>query len=220
MKEIALPLTQTFSLTLDTHKVDTSQAVDLGDGRFGVPLGNVIGPTIMEAMETARRNGGTVLYATTSLEQKMEDLLLRYFMGPFMGHENRRVMFEREILQSSALSFKAKKDLVVKVVNDAELLSGKRKNSLQGHMKRVMDARNAFAHGTIQHETTRGCFLKYYSGEPRTQTLSDDYWEGLEETYRKCDELLGAGIEVLTQLKASDPASAEALEVGADDTNA
>ena len=100
MKEINLPINQTFSLTIDTHKLDMSNAVNMGDGSLKIPLGTIVDENISLKVETARKNGGRVLYATTSIEQTLEAILLEYFMGPFIKHEERRVMFEREILQS------------------------------------------------------------------------------------------------------------------------
>jgi hypothetical protein len=104
MKEIVLPITQTYSITFDAAMFDPSKAVDMGNGRRAIPLGNVVDADIIATVETARRNGGKILYATTSIEQTLESILLKYFMGPFVGHDERRVMFEHEVLQSSALS--------------------------------------------------------------------------------------------------------------------
>ena len=190
MKEISLPITQTFSLTIDTYNIDISKAVDMGDGRLLVPLGNIVDEGISLIAETARKNGGKVLYATTSIEQKLEAILLEYFMGPFVKHEERRVMFEREILQSSALSYSAKKELVAKLVNDGQLLSGGKKNVLQSHLKKIMEWRNAFAHGKIKHDNRAGCFISYYSGQPKQLSLTDEFWDEVEKCFKECDVLL------------------------------
>lgn len=190
MRDINLPITQTFSLTIDTHNIDLSKAVDDGQGRLIVPLGNIVDDRISSLVETARRNGGKVLYATTSIEQKLEGMLLEYFMGPFTGHDDKRVMFEREILQSSALSYSAKKELVTKMINDRNLLVGSKKNAVQSHLKKIMEWRNAFAHGKIQHDSMTGCFIRYYSGEPKTMMLDDNYWDEVEKSFQECDVLL------------------------------
>lgn len=207
MKEIELPLTQTFSLTIDTHNLDLSNAVDIGDGRLRVPLGMVVDQEILVTTEIARRNGGKVLYATTSIEHQIEALLLRYFTGPFIQHDDRRVMFESEILQSSALSFRAKKDLLVKVINSEELLLGKKKSAVQSQLKKIMEWRNAFAHGKIQHDNIKGCFLRYYSGVSKTLRLSDDNWTEIENCYKECSGLLREALESLEAKdnKVTDP---------------
>lgn len=181
---------QTVSLTISQQDMDPDKAVDLGNGRRGVPLGVMFDGGIASVMETARQNGAKVLYATTSIEQKVESILLEYFMGPFLGHDDRRVIFEHEVLQSSALSYKAKKDLVAKIIDYDSLLAGDKKSAAQKNLKKIMDWRNAFAHGKIQHDTKRGCFIAYYSGEPKTETLDDHYWDEVEKVFRECDNLL------------------------------
>lgn len=202
MKDIKLPLTQTVSLTIDTHDLDYSNAVENEDGYLVVPLGTAINGEISENMEKARANGGKVLYATTSIEQQLEGLLLRYFMGPFVKHDHRRDVFEREILQSSALSFSSKKELISKLVNHDDLLKGKKKNKLQSALKSIMEWRNAFAHGKVQHDNKKGCFVKYYSGGSKELNLTDDFWSELEAVFKDCSELIN---DALGNLETGEP---------------
>ena len=190
MREINLPITQTYSITLDEAMFDVSKAVDMGNGRRAIPLGVVVDDKITAMVETARRNGGKILYATTSIEQALESILIKYFMGPFVGHDDRRVMFEYEVLQSSALSFRTKKELVIKIINQNNLLNGKKKDAVQRHLKKIMEWRNAFAHGKIQHDTKMGCFVCYYSGETKTLTLDGHHWDEVEKVFRECVALL------------------------------
>ena len=194
-------------MTIDTHNIDMSKAVDMGDGRLLVPLGKIVDESSSLKVETARKNGGKVLYATTSIEQKLEAILLEYFMGPFVKHEERRVMFETEILQSSALSYSAKKELVAKLVNDRQLLSGSKKNSLQSHLKTIMEWRNAFAHGKIKHDNNAGCYIVYYSGRPKQIFLTDEYWDEVESSFKECDALLTETHNQLSQapIKSLNP---------------
>lgn len=199
MKDIELPITQTFSITIDTHNIDKSEAVQMENGRLIVPLGTVVDEQISALMESARKNGGKILYATTSIEQQMEALLMRFFMGPFEGHDERRVLFENEILQSTALSYSAKKELVSKVVSQFELLPGKKKNRLQKHMKSIMDWRNAFAHGKIQHDNIQGYFINYYSGEKKILKLTEPYWEEVESSFKECNQLLSEALKNINQ---------------------
>lgn len=202
MKDIELPITQTVSLTIDTHNLDMSNVVEMENGQVIVPLGDVINETISASMEKARVNGGKVLYATTSIEHQLEGLLLRYFMGPFVQHEQRRVLFEREILQSSALSYSSKKELTSKIVNENELLPGKRKNKLQGHLKKIMEWRNAFAHGKVQHDNKSGCFIKHYSGGVKQLRLTDEFWSDLERVFKECSELVK---EATSKIESAKP---------------
>jgi|TARA_R100000049_G_scaffold4346_1_gene9874 hypothetical protein len=197
MKDINLPLTQTVSLTIDAQDFDMSKAVEDEDGQLIVQLGEAINSEISEGMDKARSNGGKVLYATTSIEQQLEGLLLKYFMGPFVTHDHRRDIFEREILQSSALSFRSKKELVSKVVSQHELLKGKKKNKLQGALKKIMGWRNAFAHGKIQHDNRKGCFIKYYSGGVEELRLTDEFWSQLEGVFKDGSALVNEALKNL-----------------------
>ena len=185
MREINLPISQTFSMPLDVRVLN-------GDGKYtDAPLGTmVVDGKAWSEIEAARKNGGSILYATTSIERKIEGILLDYFMGPFARFDPKRNIFEREILKSSALSFNAKKELVVKVLTENELLPGKKKNTAQKYLKSIMDWRNAFAHGTIIHDSKRGCVLEYYSGHSRKLNLSDGYWDEVEISFKQCESLL------------------------------
>jgi len=189
MREIELPITQTFSLTIDLHRLAEDQGEEV-DGVRRIPLGNIVDGEKMKITELARKNGGKILYATTSIERQMESLLLSYFMGPFAGHSQKRAMFENEILQSSVLTFHAKKELVKKVIDEGNLLPGASKNQAHKYMKQVMEWRNAFAHGKIQYDSMKGCLINYYSGSKKILLLNDEYWENVENTFKECSELL------------------------------
>lgn len=201
MRDIDLPLTETVSLTVNPAELDMSNAVDTGNGQVMVSLGEMMNSDIQESLKKARANGGSVLYATTSIEQKIEDLLLLYFMGPFTGHDDRRELFEREILQSSALSYSAKKALSEKVVNKNDLLKGKKKNRLQSSLRKIMEWRNAFAHGKIQHDSRKGVFVRYYAGEQKDLPLTDEFWDQVESVFHEAVNLVGEAIETLEQIQ-------------------
>ena len=186
MREINLPITQTVSITFNPGAFDLSKSVDVGGGRRQISLGTIYDEKTGAVMETARRNGD----ATTSIERTLESTFVNYFMGPFIAHDERRVMFEHEVLQSSALPFRAKKDLLIKIIHRDNLFEGTKKNAAQKHLKNIMEWRNAFAHGKIQHDTKRGCFIRYYSGDIMTITLDDPHWDDVENTFRECVELL------------------------------
>lgn len=197
MKELNLPITTTYSTIIDLLNISSDQVVDLGDGKKALQLGAFIAGEYEEVVSLARRNGGHVLYAATSIEQEIEKILLNYFMGPFTGPDKRRDLFTNEVLQSSTLSFKSKKELLFKVINETDSLTGKRKDKLQVHLKNIMEWRNAFAHGKIQHDSTKGCLVKHYSGNTKELILSDDLLDEIEKTFHECHDLLNL---VLRQL--------------------
>jgi hypothetical protein len=79
---------------------------------------------------------------------------------------------------------------VTKIINNERLLAGKQKSAAQEHLRTIMEWRNAFAHGKIQHDTQMGCFVRYYSGGTKTLSLTDKYWDEVEKTFQECVELL------------------------------
>ncbi|MBK9160479.1 MAG: hypothetical protein IPM27_02755 [Nitrosomonadales bacterium] len=99
-------------------------------------------------------------------------------------------MFDREILKSTVLSFSAKKELVIKVINEGELLSKKNKPVIPKYLKEIMEWRNAFAHGKLVHDSKNGCVLEYYTGHNKKLHLTDEYWDEVEACFKKCNDFL------------------------------
>lgn len=184
-------INETFSMISETSDID-----------FSVLIENLFNEEISQPLEKVRRNGGKILFATISIEQKMESLLLHVFMGPFQGPDKRRALFENEILQSTALSYSAKKELVFKAINTLKILPGSDKSKLQTHLKSIMEWRNAFAHGRISHVHERGYFINYYSGGNRSLELNSSYWAEVENVFRECNELLSKALENLKEKEA------------------
>lgn len=189
MREINLPTTQTFSMPLDVTALRSGMVRDrYNQGRT---LGSlVVNERVWSELATAKKNGGAILYATTSIEQKLESVLLNYFLGPSIRFNDQRRMFDREILKSTVLSFSAKKELVIKVINEGELLSKKNKPVIPKCLKEIMEWRNAFAHGKLIHDSKSGCVLEYYTGHSKKLHLTDEYWDEVETCFKKCNDFL------------------------------
>lgn len=185
MKEISLPTTQTFSMPLDI------KALYAGNNGDRSNLGSLtVDEGVWSEVAIAKKNGGSILYATTSVEQKVESILLNYFLGSSVSFNDQRRLFDQEILKSSLLSFNAKKELVTKVINTGELLSKKSKPLIQKYLKEIMQWRNAFAHGKLIYDSKRGCVLEHYSGHKQSIHLTNEYWDEVEASFKKCNELL------------------------------
>jgi len=189
MRGINLPTTNTFSLTVQVGKNDGSTIKNITENGL-VELGNIVDADKSKDIDVARLNGGKILYATTSIEKIIEKILVRYFIGPFQGHDERRVIFENDVIQSSSFSFSFKKELIKKIVNNHDLLKGKQKNSLNSYLKLIMQWRNAFAHGNIKFNNPKGCFIEYYFGEKKQLYLTNEYWDKVETTYIDCEKIL------------------------------
>jgi hypothetical protein len=180
MKKIELPITQTVSASIKFSN----------EGIIENDIGFIMNEEIQEKMRTARENGGKILYAATSLEQELEDFLLVYFMGPFYEPDTRRHLFENELLKSTMLSFSDKKSLFLKILNSKSFIKGKEKDQLTTQLKSIMDWRNAFAHGKVQHDTVKGCSLKYYSGGHKEHILDEKFWNTVLGIFDSCKQLL------------------------------
>jgi hypothetical protein len=178
------------SLTVQTKNIGSEGVVQMGE-HLVAPLGDLVTPEkIEEINNTARLNGGKILYATSSIDKMVERILVRYFIGPFKGHDERRVIFENDVIQSSSFSYSFKKELIKKIVNKHDLLKGKQKNNINGYLKNIMSWRNAFAHGHIKYNSPKGCLIEYYSGHKKELYLTDEFWGEVEKTYIECESIL------------------------------
>lgn len=188
MKKIDLPTTNTVSFTL--NQAGTAYAgILMPDGLQHISLGE-IKEIDWENLTIARENGGKILWSTVCLEKSMEDILLSYFMGTFSGACDKRELFKNELLQASFLQLSAKKHLISKVAAKFYLFKGKEREKLEGHLKSIIQWRNAFAHGNLTLNATSGVVLNYYSGSPKVEFLSDSFWNTVESVFKGCDDLL------------------------------
>ena len=137
------------------------------------------GTSVTKAMslsEEARRNRAKVLDGALTIEHDLTAILSYYFFG--RSHE-RKATFESLVLNSDWCSFAAKRKLMVHVIDDKQLLSGKEKNDCEKLLRRVMSFRNAFAHGTLSSDD-KTVWLSYFEGSPRKQELTDEFLSDVE----------------------------------------
>lgn len=189
MKELNLPITQRFaSRTVDMHEA----IKDLTSGKIDrIPLGTINVGVSGKDLNLARSNGGMVIWSATCLEEKLDSLIIQFIFS-FDKSRNQRgkLFFTSRIIKSDYLSYAAKKNLVVDIVNNESLLEGRNKADLEKALKDVMDFRNAFAHGDVIFEEDKGCVLSYWRGGPKRDILSEEYWDRLEDTFKSTDRLL------------------------------
>jgi hypothetical protein len=182
LREINLPLQNTFSFDVKIHEIKGGYVTFVAD-TSSADIGTL-------ELSVARRNGGHIIVATTSVEANLEKAIEVYFMGAYEISDDRRNFFVTEILQTNSLTFHAKKQLFTKIVNSTEALKGKDKSRVGSSLKNVMDWRNMFAHGKLIHEAKRGCVLQFYSGQPREQVLDEEFWSSVENEFGKVIELM------------------------------
>lgn len=180
MRKVELPITSTVSFNFSYDPLNS----DIKD-----PIGE-IGENEWENLNIARENGGKVLLSAVSIEQAMESILLTYFMGFVDGYSEKRELFRSELLQSSNLQLSAKRHLILKVASKFKAFKGSDRNTLEHSLKKVIQWRNAFAHGYIILDSLKGATLKYYSGGQKTQVLDDEFWESIETFFNTSNDLL------------------------------
>jgi hypothetical protein len=196
MKSIKLPIPQTMSISIDLHNLPKDNVVEV-DGKRVIKMPAIDVPAGVKELNSARENGAQVVYAATSVETQLEDLLLLYFMGPFLGPEERREFFVHNVLQSSGISYSFKKELVLKIVDKCGLLKGKDKSDFMKCLKSIMDWRNAFAHGRLVHDSQFGVLLRFFSGSPKSIALNDEYWSQVEECFEDAQRLVKCALDGL-----------------------
>ena len=199
MKKITLPLTQTYSTSLDLKAIPKEGIVQR-DGHTEIHFPQMDFGKSNEVLLVVRENGSLVVYAATSIEGQIDQILVNYLFGSANKPNDRKDFFVQQILQSPGLTYSLKRDFLSKIVNDHDLLEGKDKNHLAAGLKKIMIWRNAFAHGTIHYDATRGAEIKYFSGSPQVQALSDEYWTEVEECFSQADALLKRTLDELIRL--------------------
>ena len=187
MSDLKLPTTNTISFSLNMDTVQNKRPVEK-DSIQHSEYGSVDGSDFKE-LENSRNKGAEILWATICLEQKMETAISEYFFGKELPNHKRHI-FEHEVLQTSSFQFSAKKHLIHVISKEQSLFSGKEISLLQGVLKKVMNWRNAFAHGSLKIDATKGIILEYYSGGHKYKTLNQDFWVEVEDVFGKGDKLV------------------------------
>jgi hypothetical protein len=201
MKKITLPITQTYSSSLDLMAVPKENIVQR-EGRVEIHFPQMDFAESNIILFSVRENGALIVYAATSIEGQIDQILLYYFFGPTTGPNLRRNDFLQDILQSDALTYAFKRNQLTKIVNMLNLLEGDNKNKLDLNLKNIMTWRNAFADGTIHYDASRGAEIRYFSGSPKTQALSDEFWNQVESCFNEADQLLTTVFQTLTKMNS------------------
>lgn len=177
MKEINLPITVVFStesIRIEDKSTKTL-TIDLG-------YNNSI-------LEIVRRNGGKLLYATSSLELDVDELIKTIFFTSNSNNEKTEY-FDRIILKSSDFSLGFKKKILINCISKFDLLKGKDKDNFENSFTKVIDWRNAFAHGNLEFNNSQGALLHYFSGQTKTLEINDEFWDLVVGTFKTVKDLI------------------------------
>ena len=184
MRKIKLPVTTKFSATLDIQKA----IKDLKEKGTTEPI-RLNSVELSKDAAQARENGAEIIWATISIEQQIEDIIVSYLFGSAVDNP-KRAFFIHNILRTNSFTFAQKKKIAFKIMSDNHILKGKEKKETQDLLKNVMNYRNAFAHGSISVDVNYGCRLSYYSNGNKTFVLNDNFWDEVENQYKKLHEIL------------------------------
>ena len=114
----------------------------------------------------------------------IEELIIDIVSGTLLVEvKQHRSLVVGSILKSDWCSFAAKRKLLALVVDEFKLLSGKSKTELDEALRKVMQYRNAFAHGSLVHNIDTH-ELHYFESKPRVSRLDDAYFEELERVFQ------------------------------------
>jgi len=118
--------------------------------------------------------------SVSSIERTIDHLLIKYFLGDWNDEE--KVRFERfqyEILASEWCTFSTKRKLIIKMINEENLLSGREKEDFDKLLKKVMSYRNRFAHGEFS-TNGQSIFISFFENKHQTDEVDQEYLWNIE----------------------------------------
>lgn len=140
-------------------------------------------------IDQAKENGAKVLGATVEIEHKLEDIIQKYLFDSSYHAEG--AFFNNEILKTSFFTFAAKKQVVLSLTKNLKLLDGAKYSELQKLLKKIMLFRNAFVHGELVGFHNKNIvLLRYFSGEPKENKLTDEYWDELVKIFEETEKVI------------------------------
>lgn len=111
---------------------------------------------------------------------RAEDLFIKV-IDSFMHcvDAERQNFLHRELLQTSWCTFVIKRDLVLSIVKQRNLVSGKEFDAFRKQIEKLNRYRNAFAHGryAMRHGKPH---INYYSGGEKSEELTNEFWSALD----------------------------------------
>jgi hypothetical protein len=144
------------------------------------------GSTYESVVKPFEDNKIIIINSAYNIENLLETIITHYFFGiNSPDTKDKAEKFKSLILTSDWCSFSSKKKLILQIVNELSLLNGKTKSTYETLLSKVMRFRNAFTHGDM---TTNGEIvkLKFYEGQPKTQTVDEQYLTEIETAINEC----------------------------------
>ena len=138
------------------------------------------------ALDVIEKNGSELIAATVMLEDRMIEAVGKLLFPKGAEGQLQRDFFAEEIIGTPDFSFAFKRKVLTRLLERTNAIDVERITELKSGLNKIMEWRNAFAHGRIIHEHNGGFFLAYYSGGRKEIVLDDDFFEKVESTFRSC----------------------------------
>lgn len=137
-------------------------------------------------LTTIERNGSELIMAAVMLEDRMIEAVSKLLFGKAADAREQREFFATEIMGTSDFSFAFKRRAFTRLLEHTGALDALAIKELKNGLNKVMEWRNAFAHGKVLHEHNGGYLLQFYSGGIQQLVLDDEFFEKVENTVRNC----------------------------------
>jgi hypothetical protein len=137
-------------------------------------------------LATIERNGSELITATVMLEDRMIEAVSKLLFSKAADSREPREFFVAEIMGTSHFSFAFKRRVFTRLLERTGALDAPAIKELKAELNKVMEWRNAFAHGKMLYEHNGGYLLQYYSGGLQELVLDDSFFEKVESTVRNC----------------------------------
>ena len=132
------------------------------------------------------KNGSELIQGVVMLEDRMIEAVGKILFGCDSAFRERREFFVAEIMGSSDFSFAFKRRVFTRLLEHTKALDASALKELKAGLNKIMEWRNAFAHGKVLHESGGGYLLQYFSGGVQQVVLDDEFFEKVEITFRNC----------------------------------
>lgn len=139
-----------------------------------------------DELATIEKNGAEVITATVMLEDRMIEAVSKLLFGIAPDTRERREFFVAEIMATSDFSFAFKRRVFTRLLEHTGALDTPAIKELKAGLNKLIEWRNAFAHGKVLHEHNGGYLLQYYNGGIKQLVLDDAFFEKVESTVRNC----------------------------------
>jgi hypothetical protein len=141
-------------------------------------------PPTLEDFDEAhelRQVAGRIVASAAAIEEAIVQIISATLLKEVQIHKE---LIVGSILKSDWCSFASKKKLLLLAVETFSLIEGKLKTDLESELSKVMKYRNAFAHGSLVHNTDAH-ELHYFENKPKTARLDDEYFQKLEQLFQR-----------------------------------